>query len=77
MQHCHSTRSAALRWYVKATELHAFLDLDWEADGAHDEHTSNPSTLKAHFMWNGPSGEDIAMSLADVRYMLEHYLDWA
>ena len=53
---------------------------------AHDEHTSNPSTLKAHFMWGihmdmmaftSAYDEERAMSLADVRSMLEHYLDWA
>ena len=62
---------------LHATDFTPFLDLNWEADGAHDEHTSNPSTLKAHFMWNNSAEEDIAMSLADVRSMLEHYLDWA
>ena len=61
-------------------------DDDDDDAGAHDEHTSNPSTLKAHFMWGihrdmmaftSHYDEERAMSLADVRSMLEHYLDWA
>ena len=88
--------------FTYATDFTPFLNLDWEAwpgnpyyyddddddddAGAHDEHTSNPSTLKVHFMWGihrdmmaftSHYDEERAMSLADVRSMLEHYLDWA
>ena len=61
-------------------------DDDDDADAYHDYHTSKPSTLKAHFMWGihrdmmastSTYDEERAMSLADVRSMLEHYLDWA
>ena len=46
---------------------------------------ADTSTLKVHFMWGirremTPTShydEERAMSLADVRSMLEHYLDWA
>ena len=47
---------------------------------------ADTSTLKVHFMWGirrnmmaltSRFDEERAMSLADVRSMLEHYLDWA
>ena len=73
-----NTRSAALRWYAHATGSTPFLCLDWEAHGASEENTSNPSTVKAHFEWERGGGDimSIAMSLADARLTLEHYVDW-